>query len=33
MNIFFTKHAKETMEERGITKDEVELTIKSPEKL
>jgi len=32
MNIIFTKHAKEQMEERGISEDEVINTIKYPEK-
>ena len=33
MKITFTKHAKEVMEKRRITEDEVVQTIKSPEKL
>ena len=32
MNIIFTKHAKERMEKRGISEDEVINTIKFPEK-
>ena len=31
MNIVFTKHAKEQMEERGISEDEVINTLKFPE--
>jgi hypothetical protein len=31
MNIIFTKHAKEQMEERGISEDEVVNTLKYPE--
>ncbi len=33
MKIVFTLHAEEMLKERKITKDEVELTIKSPGKL
>lgn len=32
MNIIFTRHAKEQMEERGISEDEVMNTVKYPEK-
>ena len=33
MNIEFTNHAEEMLKERKIAKDEVEMTIKSPDKL
>ena len=32
MNIVFTKHAREQMEERNISEDEVISTVKYPEK-
>ena len=33
MNILFTKHAREQMEERGISEDEVMNTLKYPENI
>ncbi len=33
MNIIFTEHAKERMEKRKITKDEIASAIKQPDKL
>ena len=33
MKISFTLHAEEMLKERKITKEEVEFTVKSPEKL